>query len=186
MKCSTGIGTLSQERQLYKEVKDEKFYITTVKMEGIDIPAVGSEYILDGLEGRVRLQYYLRSETTPDNKLFTFMQIMTAQPVEETLEETNMIQIGGCIAKTKGLLIKNKIGLEVLPFIIKYKSYDGNFNVAHCVAKGAKARELSKIQKGDIVEVTGKFKKEHNALEVLVEEINFYKAFHTIETKKIS
>lgn len=187
MKCSTGIGTLSQEKkQLYKTVESENFYLTTVKMNGIDIPAVGSEYILQELEGRVELQYYLRSETTTDNKLFTFMQIMTINPVDDDTPETNIIQVGGCIAKTKGLLIKNKIGLEVLPFIIKYKSYDGNFNVAHCVAKGAKARELSKIRKGDIVEITGIFKKEHNALEVLVEEVDFYKAYHVLETKKIS
>lgn len=186
MKCSTGIGTLSQDKQLYKTVDSENFYITTVKMSGVDIPAVGSEYILADLEGRVQLQYYLRSETTEDNKLFTFMQIMTVHSVDDDTPETNRIQIGGCIAKTKGLLIKNKIGLEILPFIIKYKSYDGNFNVAHCVAKGAKARELSKIKKGDIVEITGKFKKEHNALEVLVEEVDFYKAFPALESKKIS
>ncbi len=186
MKCSTGIGTLSQEKQLYKTVESENFYSTTVKMNGVDIPAVGSEYILQELEGRVQLQYYLRSETTPDNKLFTFMQIMTIDAVDNDTPETNIIQVGGYIAKTKGLLIKNKIGLEVLPFIIKYKSYDGNFNIAHCVAKGAKARELSKIRIGDIVEVTGIFKKEHNTLEVLVEQVDFYKAYHGLAAKKIS
>lgn len=181
MKCSTSIVTLSPNREVFRKIKDETFYLSKVMMQGIEIPAVGSEHILGNLQGRVEVKYYLRSETTTDNKLFTFMYIITADQVKDDLAETNCIKVGGYVVKTKGLLIKSDSCLEVLPFIVKYKSYDGNYNVAHCVAKGAKARELAKIKKGDIVEVTGKFKKEHNTLEILVEEVDFYRAFNKLK-----
>ncbi|GMQ55945.1 hypothetical protein AN1V17_03370 [Vallitalea sediminicola] len=181
MKCSTSIVTLSPSREVFRKVKGENFYLSRIIMEGIEIPAVGSEHILGNLQGRVEVQYYLRSETTSDNKLFTFVYIITAKQVITNKPETNCIQVGGYVVKTKGLLIENNTCMEVLPFIVKYKSYDSNYNVAHCVAKGAKARELAKMKRGDIVEVTGKFKKEHNTLEVLVEEVNFYKAYNKLK-----
>ncbi|WP_273321526.1 hypothetical protein [Vallitalea guaymasensis] len=181
MKCSTSIVTLSSNREIFRKINGENFLVSKVIVEGIEIPAVGSEYILGNLQGRVEVKYYLRSETTADNKLFTFMYIITAKQVINNIPERNYIQVGGYVVKTKGLLIKNNTCMEILPFIVKYKSYDGNYNVAHCVAKGAKARELAKMKKGDIVEVTGKFKKEHNTLEVLVEEVDFYKAYNKLK-----
>lgn len=181
MKCSTSIVTLSPNREIYKEIKNETFYLSEIIIQGIKIPAVGSEHILGDLSGRVEIKYYLRSETTKDNKLFTFINIITAKRVTDDIPETNHIQVGGYVVKTKGILIKNNSCLEILPFIVKYKSYDGNYNVAHCVAKGAKARELAKMKKGDIVEVTGKFKKDHNTLEILVEEVDFYRAYNTLK-----
>ncbi len=179
MKCSTSIGTLDPNRELYKNIKGEQFYLTQLHLDGIEIPAVGSEYIIGTLRGRIKFQYYLRSETIDEKKLFTFIQIITAESVDNE-PESNCIQVGGYVAKTKGLLIKNSSGLEILPFIIKYRSYDGNFNIAHCVAKGAQARELSNIKKGDILEITGQFKKAHNTIEVLVQEINDYKTLNVV------
>jgi hypothetical protein len=184
MKCSTCVGTLTTKRELYKEVSDEtnkevleRYYLTELLIDGESYPAVGSEFILRDFEGKVEVKKYLRTESGGQHgsKLFTFIQIITCKKVSENTPDVNHITMGGTIVKSRGILPSRNSGMENLPFILRYSSYDKNRNIAHCVARESNARRLSLLAIGDILEFDGVLKINKGTIEVVVSTIILHK-----------
>lgn len=179
MKCSTCRGTLTGKREVYKEITDtqgnveEVFYLTDLIIEGEKYPAVVSQYIAGEITGKVEFTHYIRTERLKNTKLFTFLQIVTLKKCDESLEDLNHIEISGVVGKTRGIVITRGAGMETLPFIVQYRSYDNNTNIIHCVARNQQARKLNFMVPKDIIDFTGQLKINKSTIEVLVKESSY-------------
>lgn len=173
MKCFSVVGQMTNSKVIYKTVDGERFYKESFTMGDVTVCAVISEYLQDESQGINEVECYIRTETTENDKLFTFLSVMSKKA--SNAESINRAVVGGIVSKVNGMKVKEKVGQHVLPFILKYKSHDDNFNVAHIVAKGLNARKLSKIEIGDILEVSGPIKIVYGAMEVVVETVDLYR-----------
>jgi hypothetical protein len=176
MKSSTCIGRITDKRDIYKEVAGEIFFIEDFSVEDVTVPCVVSEFIINNMGGTIEAEVFIRSETIESTgKLFTFLEIAKARQVEEGSAELNEIELGGVVSQVRDMKLQKLNGNQVLPFILKYKTSDGSYSVAHVVAKGVQARQLSTLKKDDILEVAGSIKNDHGAIEVLVTRIDYHK-----------
>lgn len=170
MKCSNCVGVLSAARELFNEKNNEKFYLTEIEFNGVRFPLVASEFLLDGVEGKVELKMYIRSESR-NERLFTFLYAMNIDAVDPSTPDLNKVAIGGQVKSSGGLRTTENVGLQVLPFTVTYASYDGNKSVAHCLGRAKTARQLKGLEEGDVIELEGSLQLKRTTIQVLVKEV---------------
>lgn len=178
MKCSNGIGRITSSRELYSTTEEgEKFYKIIIRMDGYSFVGIISEFILGDIEQqKVEFRYYIRTETTADNKMFTYLNILNMTVVEESVPESREVQIEGVITKVNPLTVKEDKGQQILPFMVRYSSYDNNTNKVHCVLKDFLARKHSKMQSRDTVDLKGNLRSfGAGAIEVDVTEVKIHR-----------
>lgn len=170
MRSSTAIGTIvpSNPKKLYKEINGEKFYNIEVVMDDIAYPAVISEYLLQG-QGKYEIKYYLRTEDWKE-KLYTFINILSVDKVDESTPDRNEVEVYGNISKVFPMKVRLSGAVAMKMVGVRYQSSDKNINIAHCIGYDNIARKFNQMNKGDNVLLVGKLRC-HTSIEVEVEII---------------
>ena len=185
MECSKIRGTIgTDKKELYTE-DGEKFFLTSVTLQGSDIPLVASEYVLKDITGKCDIECYVLTRDRDEKKrLFTYVYARKITVCEDqSLEDINEFSLGGRVTKVQPPKIVGSQGTDVLNFTISYRSGSARFNVVHCLVSGKVARQLSALEIGQVVSGKGYIQLNRKALEFVLYDCISRKA-RPIKNKK--
>ena len=185
MECSKIRGTIGTDKKELYTVGDERFFLTTVTLQGSDIPIVASEYIIKDITGKCDIECYVLTRDKDDSKkLFTYIYARKITVcADQTLEDINEFSLGGRVTKVEPPKIVGSQGTDILNFTISYRSGTSKFNIVHCLVSDKIARQLSTLEKGQVVSGKGYIQLNRKALEFVLHECASRKA-RPIKNKK--
>jgi hypothetical protein len=169
------VGILGKERQEMYVIDDEKFVSAKFTCCKEEFAVVGSEYILEEMEGKVRLDACIETIKINNEKksVIYVLKVIPIKEEEKDIEDSMEFQIGGVVAFKRDLKVVGGSCSQLLPFTISYSSSDGRKHYLNCVVYNKDARKLQSLRVGQVVSGRGYLKYHKENLEfVLTKEIS--------------
>ena len=177
MICSTVIGTVGPVKELYKTLKDEKFFIRDICIDRHLYPLIISEYLFpeNKTEGKYSVCVYVHTEKVEEENR-SYLYACNAEETPDSSVDCDTVKISGYCKRLSFLHVVSSTGELVFTFKLQYKSYSGHKNYAKCIVKNQYARKFKGLLKNaDLVEITGNLKECLSDFEVEVNDIKILK-----------
>lgn len=156
-------------KELYREVKGEKFYKFNITLPRCNIMAVVSEFLLKEITGKMRISGYLRSDTikSPKEHLCTYFHVTDMVEADADEVGTDVVAISGKLAK-RGKLTTLNNGRQILPIVLKRVTDDGHTSILHAILNGKDARYINSVEDVNTtyIDTFGSIQSKYGAIEV--------------------
>lgn len=178
MTQSTIVGTIEELDKKIPQYKhnDEQFYTLKLFFEGFAIPLVVSEYLLDGVKGKVAVTGYLNStyirKEGRKRQLFTYFQVIDITGVSDSIEDYDIVNVDVEVTHVGEYTTKNRYGRAFLPIIGKSHIGDDRWAVIHLLAIERFARQLKKVQVGDHLVCKGHFHHRGEPIQLVISQLS--------------
>lgn len=148
------VGLLGTKRELWQEIHGEKYYLSTIEIEGYSIPIVMSTFFFDAYAGtRVRVSVMpriTRVRKDGDRLVYTYLYCVLAESVGDDVPDCRYVRIQGQVASKRSKLelcsgVVNKVHFE-LRYAVRFRQ--SVILLVPCQAYGKVARSLCGLHKG--------------------------------------
>ena len=160
-------------KELYQEVKGEKFYKFNIALPKCTILAVVSEFLLKEMSGKMRLSGYLRSDSikSPKEHLCTYFHVTDMAEADADEVGTDVVALSGKLAKCGKLITLNN-GRQILPIVVRRVTDDGHTSILHAVLNGKDARYINSVDiKNTYIDAVGSIQSKYGAIEVNISSL---------------
>lgn len=183
MRSNTLTGTLGGTRDIYREIDGEKFYKTSLTMNGEAIPIVASEYVLKDLKGKCRVHCILKQDAVEDSQhRETYLYAAKIESVDSKTADVNRIYLGGRIVEVFPPRFVGTLCVEEIVFKILYHMRN-SVVIVNVSALGKNARMLSQARRDNVINAACYLSIYNDAIKINIINCTLRESLHKKEDK---
>lgn len=164
-----------QELKVFKKDGEEVFYKVDATFAEVPMEVIISSYLWDDdFFGKVRLKGYPYVYRDEDGHYILTWYAHSITPVDEDVTEENRVALSVRVTKREDIT-QSRNRVDMLRFVGTQRSFDSSVVIIYCVAKGALARKLNKLQVDDTFNGYGEITMHRGYRNVIIDEIGLEK-----------